>query len=135
MENVQLTISKSDFELLQNHLNLSSKLSSFNKKKLSEELKNAKVLKDSELPNDVVTLNSYVEIEEVDTHQVFKFQLVNPAEANMKSNKLSVLAPIGVALLGYRTGAKVQWEMPNGLKTFKIVKVTQETADEPINAA
>jgi len=135
MENVQLTISKSDFELLQNHLNLSSKLSNFNKKKLTEELKNAKVLKDSELPNDVVTLNSYVEIEEVDTHQVFKFQLVNPAEANMKSNKLSVLAPIGVALLGYRTGAKVQWEMPNGLKTFKIVKVTQETADEPINAA
>lgn len=135
MENVQLTISKSDFELLQNHLNLSSKLSSFNKKKLSEELKNAKVLKDSELPNDVVTLNSYVEIEEVDSHQVFKFQLVNPAEANMKSNKLSVLAPIGVALLGYRTGAKVQWEMPNGLKTFKIVKVTQETAGEPINAA
>ena len=135
MENVQLTISKSDFELLQNHLNLSSKLSNFNKKKLSEELKNAKVLKDSDLPNDVVTLNSYVEIEEVDSHQVFKFQLVNPAEANMKSNKLSVLAPIGVALLGYRTGAKVQWEMPNGLKTFKIVKVTQETADEPINAA
>ena len=135
MENVQLRISKSDFELLQNHLNLSSKLSSFNKKKLTEELKNAKVLKDSELPNDVVTLNSRVEIEEVDTHQVFKFQLVNPAEANMKSNKLSVLAPIGVALLGYRTGAKVQWEMPNGLKTFKIVKVTQETADEPINAA
>ena len=135
MENVQLTISKSDFELLQNHLNLSSKLSNFNKKKLTEELKNAKVLKDSELPNDVVTLNSYVEIEEVDTHQVFKFQLVNPAEANMESNKLSVLAPIGVALLGYRTGAKVQWEMPNGLKTFKIVKVTQETADQPINAA
>lgn len=135
MENVQLTISKSDFELLQNHLNLSSKLSNFNKKKLTEELKNAKILKDAELPNDVVTLNSYVEIEEVDTHQVFKFQLVNPAEANMKSNKLSVLAPIGVALLGYRTGAKVQWEMPNGLKTFKIVKVTQEAADEPINAA
>jgi len=135
MENVQLTISKSDFELLQNHLNLSSKLSNFNKKKLTEELKNAKVFKDAELPHDVVTLNSYVEIEEVDTHQVFKFQLVNPAEANMKSNKLSVLAPIGVALLGYRTGAKVQWEMPNGLKTFKIVKVTQETAGEPINAA
>ena len=135
MENVQLTISKSDFDLLQNHLNLSSKLSNFNKKKLSEELKNAKVFKDSELPSDVVTLNSYVEIEEVETHQVFKFKLVNPAEANMKSNKLSVLAPIGVALLGYRTGAKVQWEMPNGLKTFKIVKVTQETADQPINAA
>jgi len=135
MENFQLTISKSDFDLLQNHLNLSSKLSNFNKKKLTEELKNAKVLKDSELPSDVVTLNSYVEIEEVETHQIFKFQLVNPAEANMKSNKLSVLAPIGVALLGYRTGAKVQWEMPNGLKTFRIVKVTQENADQPINAA
>jgi regulator of nucleoside diphosphate kinase len=46
-----------------------------------------------------------------------------------KQNKISVFAPIGIALLGYKVGSKVQWEMPNGLKTFEILGVEQKLAE------
>lgn len=130
MENVQLALSKSVFDLLQNHLKLSSKLTDFNKEKLLQELNSAKVFKDEELPADAITLNSSVEIEDIETKQKFTFKLVNPNEANMKYNKLSVFAPIGIALLGYRTGSDVQWEMPTGLKKFKVVSVTHQEPEK-----
>lgn len=121
MKNAQLILSKSDFELLQNHLKLSTNLSEFNKKKLSLELKTARVLKPEEMPDDVVSENSKVQIEDIESGQKFDFILVPPNKTDIKNNKLSVLAPIGVALLGYRPGIEVDWEMPNGLRTFRIV--------------
>lgn len=129
MKNAQLVISQSDFDLLQNHLKLSSKLSDFNRKKLSEELQSAQVVKQEDLPIDIVASNSQVEIEEVTAGQRFTFQLVSPDEADMKKHRLSVLAPIGIALLGYGVGAEVQWEMPNGLQVFRIVNVTRDVLD------
>ncbi len=126
MKLAQLILSQSDYELLQNHLKLSANLSEFNKKKLSIELKSARILPAKELPEDVVSQNSRVEIQDTESGRKFNFHLVGPKEANIKTNKLSVLAPIGVALLGYRPGVEVDWEMPNGLKTFKIVSVKRD---------
>lgn len=123
MKIAQLILSKNDFELLQNHLKLSTKLSEFNKNKLSMELKTARVLKYEDMPGDVVSENSYVEIEDTESGQKYNFILVSPNKADYKTNKLSVLAPIGVALLGYRPGVEVDWEMPTGLRTFRIVSV------------
>lgn len=117
-----LLISKSDFDLLQLHLTRSgSNLSDFNKTKLKEELKSAKVVKDKDLPENIASLNSIVGIKNIETGQTFKFQLVLPGEANFKQQKVSVFAPIGVALLGYPIGSEIQWEMPDGLKTFEII--------------
>ena len=117
-----LLISKSDFDLLQLHLTRSgSNLSDFNKTRLSEELKSAKVVQDKDLPENVASLNSYVGIRNIETGQSFEFQLVLPGEANFKDHKVSVFAPIGVALLGYKIGSEIQWEMPDGLKTFEII--------------
>ena len=117
-----LLISKSDFDLLQLHLTRSgSNLSDFNKTKLKEELKSAKVVKDKDLPDNVASLNSIVGIKNIETGQTFKFQLVLPGEANFKAQKVSVFAPIGIALLGYPIGSEIQWEMPDGLKTFEII--------------
>ncbi len=133
METASLTISKSDFDLLKVHLDKSgSNMSDFNKNKLREELKNAKVYADKDLPADVVSLNSVAKIENVKTGQVYSFRLVLPNEANMRKNKLSVFAPIGIALLGYRTGDTVQWEMPGGVQSFKILGVEpyQEEVEE-----
>jgi len=123
METTQLILTKNDFELLQNHLKLSAKLSEFNKKKLIQELKTAKVLKPEDMPDDVVSENSSVQIEDIESGQQYNFVLVNPNKADLKSNRLSVLAPIGVALLGYTPGVEVDWEMPNGLRRFRIMKV------------
>jgi regulator of nucleoside diphosphate kinase len=121
MKNTTLTISKSDYDLLQLHLEKSS-MSDYNKAKLSDELKGARVLKDKDLPDNVVAMNSIVEIQNIENEQKFKFQLVLPGEANFKSGKVSVFAPIGIALLGYSVNSEVQWEMPDGLKTFRILR-------------
>ena len=125
MKTEKLIILQRELDLLHTHL-MRSNLSDFNKQKLLDELKSAKVMKDDKLPDDVVCLDSKVEIQDTETKKTFTFQIVLPSEANMTKNKISVFAPIGVALLGYRTGAMVQWEMPTGLKTFEILKVEQK---------
>lgn len=117
-----LLISQSDYDLLQMHLVRSgSNLSDFNKKKLSGELKSAKVVKDHDLPESIASLNSIVGIRARESGQTFRFQLVLPAEANFTERRVSVFAPIGIALLGNGVGAEIQWEMPDGLKTFDII--------------
>ncbi|WP_374165293.1 GreA/GreB family elongation factor [Arcticibacter sp. MXS-1] len=125
MKTTQLTILNRELTILRTHL-MRSNLSDYNKKKLLEELKNAKVVKDDELPENVICLDSQVEIADVSSRQKFTFQIVLPSEANMKQNRISVFAPIGIALLGYQTGSVVEWEMPTGLKKFEVLKVTQK---------
>ncbi|PTS92038.1 transcription elongation factor GreA, partial [Pedobacter sp. HMWF019] len=121
----QLIITRKEYDLLSNHLKLSSRLSDFNKDKLHNELKSAKIVTKDNLPEDAIVLDSLVTIQDEETAQEFTFHLVTPEEANMRLNKLSVLAPIGIALLGYTSGARVDWEMPTGVKKFKIIKVSR----------
>lgn len=116
-------ISRKNLDLLKTHLKSSTNLSAFNQLKLKDELKNAVVLKSEELPEDVITLYSEVRFKDMETGQEFNYQLVNPNQANMREGKLSIYVPIGIALFGYRTGAEIQWEMPNGLRTFKVLDV------------
>lgn len=125
MKTEQLMIVKKELDLLKKHLK-DSNLSEYNKNQLLAELGSAKVVKEDELPDDAVCIGSEVEIQEVLSERKYTFQIVFPAEANMKENKMSVFAPIGTALLGYRVGAKVQWEMPDGMRTFAILKVTHK---------
>lgn len=125
MEKNQLIITKKEYELLANHLKLSSRLSDFNKDKLHNELKSARIVTKDNLPENAIVLDSQVTIQDEETAQEFSFHLVTPEEANMRLNKLSVLAPIGIALLGYTTGARVDWEMPTGVKKFKVIKVSR----------
>lgn len=129
MKIAQLILTKADFDLLENHLKLSTNLSDFNRNKLILELKTARVLKIEEMPDDVVSENSKVQIEDIASGQKFDFTLVAHHKANPKMHKISVLAPIGVALLGYRPGIEVDWEMPNGLRTFRIVSVERMKLD------
>lgn len=127
MKTEQLMIVKKELDLLKKHLK-DSNLSEYNKNQLLAELGSAKIVSEDELPEDAVCIGSEVEIQEVVSERKYTFQIVLPAEANMKENKMSVFAPIGTALLGYRVGSKVQWEMPNGMKTFDILKVNHKRA-------
>ncbi|MGY0041300.1 GreA/GreB family elongation factor [Pedobacter sp. NJ-S-72] len=127
MKTEQLMIVKKELDLLKKHLK-DSNLSEYNKNQLLAELGSAKIVNEDELPEDAVCIGSEVEIQEVVSERKYTFQIVLPAEANMKENKMSVFAPIGTALLGYRVGSQVQWEMPNGMKTFDILKVNHKRA-------
>lgn len=92
--------------------------------KLSEELRQATAVEEADMPDEVVRLNSVVTI-----HTSLKkektFQLVMPEESNIADNKLSIMAPMGLALFGYAQNDKISWEFPSGINKIKIVKVEQ----------
>jgi len=90
--------------------------------KLEEELNRAKVVNPQKVPKDVVTMNSQVRIRDIDSSEESTYTIVFPSEANVANNRISILAPIGTALLGYRVGDVVDWEVPSGLKRLEIVE-------------
>jgi regulator of nucleoside diphosphate kinase len=123
----QIVLTKSDYELLKKYIqpviNSSSKERN-GAEQLQEELKYAKIVEEpKDIPVDVVRLNSLVLIEEQSTGRRLKFKLVLPAEANLKLEKLSVFSPLGIAIIGYREGQRVNWQMPSGNKIFCIKQV------------
>ncbi|RYG51343.1 MAG: GreA/GreB family elongation factor, partial [Chitinophagaceae bacterium] len=77
-------------------------------------------------------LNSWVMVEEQLTGKRLEFRLVLPKEANLGKHKLSVFAPLGIALMGYRKGQLVKWQMPSGEKLFHIrdVQNSKQLQDE-----
>ncbi len=101
---------------------------------LESELARASVVSRAELPNDVVTMNSRVIFENESSGERREVTLVYPANADIGAAKISVLVPVGTALLGLRVGQSIDWELPNGDKErFRIVAVPYqpEAAGEP----
>ena len=90
---------------------------------LAEELKRAKVVKDNKIGADVVQLNSFVQVQDQGNNNVMDFHIVLPSQANLNEKKISILAPLGIALIGFKKGQVVEWQMPAGKKSLKIVEV------------
>jgi len=89
----------------------------------SEELRKCKIVKDAKLPKDVIKIDSMVAVEDITRKSVMEFQIVMPEQANMKEMKISILAPLAIALLGYKKDFTVDWHMPAGPRKLKIIKV------------
>ncbi|HET9596686.1 MAG TPA: nucleoside diphosphate kinase regulator [Anaeromyxobacteraceae bacterium] len=90
---------------------------------LETELDRALVVPQGELPPDVVTMNSRVVFED-ETGRRRDIQLVYPREAAPERGRISILAPVGVALLGLAIGQEIDWPMPNGrTASLRIVSV------------
>jgi len=92
---------------------------------LRDELERAQVVRDDEIPLDVVTLQSQVRVRDRETGMVSNYTVVAPAQADVSSGQVSVLAPLGTALLGYREGDEVEWQMPGGVRRLWIERVMQ----------
>lgn len=90
---------------------------------LAEELKRAKVVKDDKIGADVVRLNSFVQVQDQGNNNIMDFHIVLPSQANLNEKKISILAPLGIALIGFKKGQVVEWQMPAGKKSLKIVEV------------
>ena len=92
--------------------------------KLESELVRAVAVSAEEIPKDVVTMNSRVVFEDETTGERREITLVYPKHADIASGKVSVLVPVGTALLGMRVGQTIDWELPNGQKhRYKVVAV------------
>ncbi|MEG6615786.1 nucleoside diphosphate kinase regulator [Peptococcaceae bacterium 1198_IL3148] len=89
-------------------------------KDLSNELEKAQVVEPKDIPSDVVTMNSKVELVDLDADEEMVYTLVYPEDADLSQDKISILAPIGTAILGYRVGEIVDWKVPNGVVQLKV---------------
>jgi len=90
---------------------------------LQEELDHAKVVSSSDIPKDVITMNSQVCLVDQSTQKEEVFTLVFPQDADISQGRISVLAPIGTAMLGYRVGQVFQWKVPVGERTLKVKEI------------
>ncbi|MES2417469.1 MAG: GreA/GreB family elongation factor [Bacteroidota bacterium] len=118
-----IILSRGIFDLLKDHIRR-RKLSRFNELKLELELKSAKQVLRNEIPSTIVNINKQVKVKELNSGQEFTYNLVAHEKAKRKNNTLSILSPIGIAMLGYEQGSELTWEMPEGIKSFRIVEVS-----------
>ena len=119
-------ITEADMNRLQGLLETGSQFGHRDKKhllELEEELNRARVVASKEIPGDVITMNSKVHLKDLDSSEDVVYSLVFPGDANVVENKISVLAPIGTALIGYRVGDTIEWTVPGGLKRLRVEEV------------
>ena len=117
---------KDDYNLLKTYLNNRSGKITFdrqNAEDLLAELKKAKLVSKDEFPANVVRLNSTVRIKPEDKDYVMELMIVTPDKADIKERKISIMSPIGTALIGFRQGENVRGQGPSGKKTFTILEV------------
>lgn len=89
-------------------------------KELREELSRAEIVAPEDIPPDVVTMNSTVQIVDVSTKEKETYTLVFPSDADVGEGRISVLAPIGIAMLGCRTGDTFSWTVPGGVRRLRV---------------
>ena len=92
---------------------------------LSEELKTAHIVDEEDMPKDVIRFNSTVTV--TFNNGVEKtLQLVIPMDKDFQNSRISVLTPMGSALIGYSEGDSIIWDFPNGTQQITISKVQQK---------
>jgi len=122
----RLTVLQEDYEVMSGYLRGASSVKTFDKvnvEELESELKNATIVPRHVFPKNVVRLNSRVLIKDEKNDKIMEVTLVIPEKADIKNKMISFLAPVGTALIGFKEGEKVKWNVPSGKREFVIVKV------------
>lgn len=92
-------------------------------RELEEELDRAKVVPSEKIPKNVITMNSKVRIKDLDSEEEMIYSLVFPHSADINQNRISILAPIGTALIGYKVGDIIEWKVPGGVRKLKVEEI------------
>jgi regulator of nucleoside diphosphate kinase len=93
---------------------------------LERELERGTEVESTAVGPDVVTMNSTVRVTDLDTNTTHLYTIVFPAEADFEKGRISILSPLGTALLGYRAGDVVTWEMPRGTRRLRIEELVYQ---------
>jgi regulator of nucleoside diphosphate kinase len=132
MNEKQIQLTDSDFKRLKTLLRsnwVDGREDISDLKRLEHELERADIVRSTEVPRDVVTMNSRVKLRDLDSGDAVDFSLVFPTfpfaagSDHLAPMKVSVLAPIGTAVLGYRVGDTIEWEVPAGVRRLKVEDV------------
>jgi regulator of nucleoside diphosphate kinase len=89
-------------------------------KGLEAELNRSKCVADHKVSCDVITMHSKARLVDLESGEELVYTLVFPHEADIRQDKISVLAPIGTAMLGYRVGDLFEWPVPDGLRRLQV---------------
>ncbi len=92
---------------------------------LDQVLQNAEVLPRGRVPRTLIRLNSVVRLRDLASEAVETYRLVLPEHSEISRRLLSVLTPVGMALLGHRKGQEIEAKVPGGARRFKIEDVWQ----------
>jgi regulator of nucleoside diphosphate kinase len=122
----RIVLSKQDFHRLRSLL-IAQRFASNQDEQLAlwSKLDRASLVEPEALPRDVVGIDATVAVTDIDTGSRNQYTLVLPPRADVSAGCVSVLAPIGIALLGHRVGDVVEWEMPGGWRRLRIEGVSQ----------
>lgn len=126
MKNRSIFITEYDLERLRKLIEDEKRYSKRNLDYLHEleaELNRGQVIASKDVPGDVITMNSQVCLVDLDTQEEMTCTLVFPDEADIDQNKISILAPVGTALLGFRVGDTIEWQVPGGLRRLEVKQI------------
>ena|SRR5579872_5739145 len=119
-------IMQEDHNLINRYINSIKKFKYIHGRTLAllwERLRNAIVIEKGRFPRDVARLNSTVIVKNLQTNLAMAYTLVLPREADKRKNKISILSPIGIALIGLQKGLCFSWERPPRKKSFYVLEV------------
>lgn len=123
----EITISSLDLERLYTLIESLPKNAFADIKYLEAELARANVVSPAEVPPTIVTMNSTVKFSVESTQNEFELTLVYPKDVDSSGKTISVLAPVGSALLGLAQGDEIEWPKPGGgLLKVKITGIVYQ---------
>ena len=126
MSNKPIQITEFDLERLKKLL-LEARYTEYRKSQYLEnlqlEIDRANVVSPKDIPGDVITMNSTACLVDLETGEEEIYTLVFPEDADLGKGKISVLAPIGTAMLGYEVGDIFEWEVPAGKRNLRVEKI------------
>ncbi len=90
---------------------------------LERELDRAQLVASEKIPHNVITMHSKVLLRDIDSGEEMTYTLVYPNEANLMEDKISVLAPVGTAIIGLREKEAINWKIPSGMVRLEVKKI------------
>ncbi|HNR39074.1 MAG TPA: nucleoside diphosphate kinase regulator [Acidobacteriota bacterium] len=90
---------------------------------LAKELARAKIVPPERIPPDVVTMNSRVVLRDLNSDETMTYTLVFPKDADIGAGAISILAPVGTAIIGYAVGDVIEWPVPGGTRRIRIEQI------------
>jgi regulator of nucleoside diphosphate kinase len=122
----KVVLLKEDYDILTTSFSTSKRVKTKtleNCRRLFREIGKAILLEKDQFPSDVVRLNSTVIVKDMDTNQVTTYTIVLPEKANIRQSKVSILSPIGIALIGFKKGLRFTWKFLSSKHKLSILEV------------
>lgn len=134
MANRNIHVTRQDLQRLRHVAGSTAGLSALNRRHLEtlvDELDRAVVVEARDISPDVIRMHTRVRVRDHRTGQAEDYTLVYPWEADVHLNLISVLAPLGTALLGFREGDRIRWPVPGGVRELTVERILRQSGFAP----